>query len=127
VAAGAIAYGLAAALFTGTTCVPAAYIGAFAWGASGTMFYTAAATTLQRLAPAGTLGRVMGVGSTAESATETASMPLAGALMATAGIRLGALAIAAVAVAAGMACLISLRPDAYWPIRPSIRSRSRST
>ncbi len=34
-AAGAIGYGLAAALFTGTTWVPAAYLGAFAWGASG--------------------------------------------------------------------------------------------
>jgi hypothetical protein len=43
--------------------------------------------------------------STAESATETVSMPLAGALVAVAGIRPGALAIAAVAVAAGLACL----------------------
>jgi hypothetical protein len=104
-AAGAIGYGLAAALFTGTTWVPAAHLGAFAWGASGTLFYTVAATTLQRLAPPGTLGRVMGVISTAESATETASMPLAGALVAVAGIRPGALAIAAVAAAAGVAAL----------------------
>jgi hypothetical protein len=43
--------------------------------------------------------------STAESATETASMPLAGALVALTGIRPGALAVAAVAVAAGIACL----------------------
>jgi MFS family permease len=104
-AAGAIGYGLAAALFTGTTWVPAAYVGAFLWGASGAVFYTVAATTLQRLAPAGTLGRVTGVISTAESATESASMPLAGALVAIAGIRPGALAVAAVAVAAGIACL----------------------
>ena len=104
-AAGAIGYGLAAALFTGTTWIPAAYVGAFAWGASGIVFYTVAATTLQRLAPAGTLGRVAGVISTAESATETASMPLAGAIVAMAGIRPGALALAAVAVAAGVACL----------------------
>jgi MFS family permease len=106
-AVGAIGYGLAAALFTGTTWVPAAYLGAFAWGVSGTVFYTVAVTTLQRLAPAGTLGRVMGVISTAESATETASMPLAGVLVAIVGIRPGALAIAAVAVAAGTACLAS--------------------
>ena len=104
-AGGAIGYGLAAALFTGTTWIPAAYFGAFAWGASGMVFYTVAATTLQRLAPAGTLGRVAGVISTAESASETAGMPLAGAVVATAGIRLGALAVAAVAVAAGVACL----------------------
>jgi Major Facilitator Superfamily len=104
-AGGAIGYGLAAALFTGTTWIPAAYFGAFAWGASGMVFYTVAATTLQRLAPAGTLGRVAGVLSTVESASETAGMPLAGAVVATAGIRLGALAVAAVAVAAGVACL----------------------
>ena len=55
--------------------------------------------------PAGTLGRVMGVISTAESATETVSMPLAGAILAVAGIRPGALALAAVAVAAGATCL----------------------
>ena len=104
-AGGAIGYGLAAALFTGTTWIPAAYFGAFAWGASGMVFYTVAATALQRLAPAGTLGRVAGVITTAESATETASMPLAGAVVATAGIRIGALALAGVAVAAGIMCL----------------------
>jgi MFS family permease len=105
-AGGAIGYGLAAALFTGTTWVPAAYLGAFVWGASGAVFYTVAATTLQRLAPAGTLGRVAGVISTAESATETAAMPLAGVMVAIAGIRPGALALAAVAVAAGVTCLL---------------------
>ena len=104
-AGGAIGYGLAAALFTGTTWIPAAYVGAIAWGASGMVFYTVAATALQRLAPAGTLGRVAGVITTAESATETASMPLAGAVVAIAGIRGGALALAGVAVAAGIMCL----------------------
>jgi ENTS family enterobactin (siderophore) exporter len=105
-AAGAISYGLAAALFTGTPWVGVAYVGAFTWGAGGTVFYTAAATTLQRLAPAGTLGRVAGVISTAESTTESASMPVAGALVAVAGLRPGALVLAAVAVAAGAACLL---------------------
>lgn len=104
-AVAAIGYGLTAALFTGTTWVPAAYLGALAWGASGTVFYAVAATTVQRLAPAGTLGRVTGVISTAESATETVSLPLAGILVASAGIRPGALALAAVAVAAGVTCL----------------------
>lgn len=105
-AASAISYGLAAALFTGTPWVPAAYLGAFVWGACGTVFYAAAATTLQRLAPAKALGRVAGVISTAESATESLSMPAAGALVAVAGLRPGALVLAAVAVAAGSACLL---------------------
>jgi len=104
-AGGAIGYGLAAALFTGTTWVPAAYLGAFAWGVSGTVFYTVAATSLQRLAPPGALGRVAGLIATAESGAETAGMPVAGAVVATAGIRAGALVLAAVAVAAGLACL----------------------
>jgi MFS family permease len=105
-AAGAISYGLAAALFTGTPWVPVAYLGALALGAGGTVFYAAAATTLQRLAPAGKLGRVSGVISTAESTLESVSMPAAGALVAIVGLRPGALVLAAVAVAAGAACLL---------------------
>jgi hypothetical protein len=105
-AAGAISDGLAAALFTGTPWVPVAYLGAFAWGAGGTVFYTVAATTLQRLAPAETLGRAAGVISTAESAVEAVSMPAAGAVTAVAGLRPGALALAAVAVTSGAACLL---------------------
>ena len=105
-AAGAISYGLTAALFTGTPWIPVAYTGAFAWGASGTVFYTVAATTLQRLAPAGTLGQVAGVISTAESTIENLSMPLAGVLLAATGIRAGALVLAAAAVAAGAGCLL---------------------
>jgi MFS family permease len=103
-AAGAISYGLAAALFTGTPWIPVAYLGAFVWGVGGTVFYTTAATAMQRLAPAKTLGRVAGVISTAESTVENVSMPLAGMLIAGAGIRSGALILAAVAVAAGAAC-----------------------
>ena len=99
--AGAVSCGLAAALFTGTPWVLVAYLGAFVWGVCGTVFYAVAATTLQRLAPAGKLGRVSGVISTAESTTESLSMPVAGALVAVAGLRPGALLLAAVAVAAG--------------------------
>jgi MFS family permease len=117
-AAGAIGYGLAAALFTGTAWAPAAYAGAFAWGASGTVFYTVAATTLQRLAPPDALGRVAGVISTAESATEAVSLPLAGVLVAIAGIRPGALVIGAVAVAAGLACLAGPSGTLEW--RPRV-------
>jgi MFS family permease len=105
-AAGAISCGLAAALLTGTPWVPVAYLGAFAWGACGTAFYAAATTTLQRLAPAGKLGRVAGVISAAESTTESMSMPVAGALIALTGLWSGALVLASVAVAAGAACLL---------------------
>lgn len=105
-ASGAISCGLAAALLTGTPWLPVAYLGAFVWGACGTVFYAAATTTLQRLAPAGKLGRVAGVISMAESTTESISMPVAGALVAIAGLRPGALVRAAAAVAAGATCLL---------------------
>ncbi|GAA4519348.1 hypothetical protein GCM10023191_094760 [Actinoallomurus oryzae] len=104
--AGAVSYGLAAALFTGTPWVLVAYLGAFVWGVCGTVFYAVAATTLQRLAPAGKLGRVSGVISTAESTTESLGMPVAGALVAVIGLQPGALLLAAVAVAAGAVCLL---------------------
>ena len=103
--AAAASCGLAAALLTGTPWVPVACLGALIWGVGGTVFYAAAATTLQRLAPAGKLGRVSGVISTAESTMESLSMPVAGALVAVAGLRPGALLVAAVAVAAGAVCL----------------------
>ena len=43
------------------------------WGVSGTVFYTVASTTLQRLAPAGTLGRVAGVISAASPRSRTSA------------------------------------------------------
>ncbi|MCL2583764.1 MAG: MFS transporter [Streptosporangiales bacterium] len=103
--AGAVGYGLTAALFTGTPWIPVAYFGAGLWGAAGTVFVVVAATTLQRLAPTGRLGQVAGMISAAESAAENISMPVAGALVAAAGPRAGAPALAAVAVTTGAACL----------------------
>lgn len=120
-AAGAIGYGLTAAVFAGTPWVPVAYLGAFAWGAGGTVFYAVAATTLQRLAPAGILGRAAGVISTAESAAESASMPAAGALVTFAGLRPGVFALAAVAVAAGAACLLG-SPGTFSPTPKAMSS-----
>lgn len=113
-AAGAISCGLAAGILTGTPWVLVAYLGALAWGVCGTVFYAAATTTLQRLAPPARLGRIAGVISAAESTTESVSMPVAGALVAVAGLRPSALILAAVAVAGGAACL---RPRA----RPILR------
>jgi predicted MFS family arabinose efflux permease len=101
-AAAAAGYGLAAALFTGTTLIPVAYAGAFAWGVAGALFGAVAVTTLQRLAPARARGRVMGVSATLQSWVGTIGLPLGGVTLAGLGIRAGALALAAVAVAAGM-------------------------
>ena len=107
-AASGIGYGLAACLFIGTVSVPAAYTGAFLWGVSGALFGAVALTTLQQLAPISAHGRVMGVAATVQSWTETIGLPLAGITLASLGTRAGALALAGVAVAAGVACLGSV-------------------
>jgi MFS family permease len=122
-AVSAVGYGLAAGVFTGTTWLPVAYAGAFAWGIVGAVFATVAVTLLQELAPVQAHGRVMGVVATIESAAETAGLPLAGTALSTLGVRAGAAALAAVAVAAGSAPAASRppppgRPPAERPAPP---------
>jgi hypothetical protein len=125
--ASAIGYGLAAGLFTGTTVVPVAYLGAFAWGVSGAVFFAVTATRIQRLAPVAVHGRVMGVISTLESAADTAALPLAGVILAGAGVRPGAAVLAGVAVAAGLAGLVLSGGNRAraCPGTPGWRRRSR--
>jgi predicted MFS family arabinose efflux permease len=115
--ASAIGYGLAAGWFTGTTSVPAAYAGAFAWGAAGSVFGAVALTTLQQAAPVPAHGRVMSVAATIQSWTETLALPLGGLTLAAFGVRAGALTLAGIAAAAGLMGGLSTR----W------RSRDRDT
>jgi len=103
--AAATGYGLAAGLFTGTTWVPAAYGGAFLWGAAGAVFGALAVTTLQQVSPRHALGRVLSISATLQSWTETIAVPVGGLVLAALGVRPGALALAGVAVAAGLAGL----------------------
>jgi MFS family permease len=101
-AAAATGYGLAACLFTGTTSLPVAYTGAFLWGAAGSVFGAVAVTTLQEVTPMHALGRVMGISATLQSWTEIVGLPLGGVTLAALGVRPGALALAGVALAAGL-------------------------
>jgi MFS family permease len=115
--AAATGYGLAACLFTGTTSVPAAYGGAFVWGAAGSVFGAVAVTTLQRVAPWHAHGRVMSISATVQSWTETIAIPVGGLVLAALGVRPGALALAGVAVAAGLtglAFVTATRTDHSW-------------
>jgi len=98
-------YGLAACLFTGTTVVPVAYIGAFIWGVTGAVFGTVTLTTLQRAAPVQAHGRIMGVTTAINSWVETIGLPLGGVTLAALGIRAGAVTLAGVAILAGLTCL----------------------
>ena len=102
----ATGYGLAASLFTGTTSVPAAYTGAFLWGAAGSVFGAVAVTTLQQVTPVQAHGRVMSIGATFQSWTETIGLPLGGLTLAALGVRPGALTLAGVTVAAGLTGLV---------------------
>jgi hypothetical protein len=81
---------------------PVAYAGAFAWGAAGSVFGAVALTALQRAAPAQVQGRVMSAAASVQSWVETLALPLAGVILATLGVRGGALALAGIAVAAGL-------------------------
>lgn len=103
--ASAIGYGLAAGLFTGTVSVPVAYAGAFAWGAAGSVFGAVALTTLQQVTPVTAHGRVMSVAATIQSWVEIMALPLGRVMLAALGVRAGALALAGIAVAAGVICL----------------------
>ena len=109
--ASAIGYGLAACLFTGTTSVPVAYAGAFVWGAVGSVFGAVALTTLQQAAPVNAHGRVMSVAATIQSWVETMALPLGGVTLAAFGVRSGALALAGIAITAGLAGLAIWKPD----------------
>jgi MFS family permease len=122
--ASAAGYGLAACLFTGTTWVPAAYTGAFLWGATGSVFGAVAVTRLQQIAPVHAHGRVMSISATLQSWTETAGLPLGGVTLAALGVRPGALALAGVALAAGLLglAIVTARPS---PPHPAPRTPPR--
>lgn len=113
-------YGLAACVFAGTTSVPVAYAGAFIWGATGALFGTVSITLLQRLAPVRAHGRVMGVTAALGSWTETAALPLGGMVLAAAGVRAGALALAGVTVVIAATCLalVTAHPPEFSPDSP---------
>jgi MFS family permease len=101
----AVGYGLAAAAFIGTTSVPVAYTGALCWGVAAAVFSAVGLTALQRLSPAHSHGRVMALRSALNSGADTAGLPLAAIIIGALGVRSGALALAAVAVVAGLCTL----------------------
>jgi MFS family permease len=107
--ASAVGYGLAACLFTGTTSVPLAYIGAFLSGVAGSVFGAVSLTTLQQVTPVQAHGRVMSVTATAQSWVETVALPLGGVTLAALGVRAGALALAGISVTAGLTGLVTVK------------------
>ena len=102
------AYGLAACLFVGTTWVAVAYTGAFMWGVSGMIFWVVKLTATQRLAASEAHGRVISLNSAAGSVADTLGLAVAGIAITALGVRLGAFALAAVPIVAGLATASAL-------------------
>jgi hypothetical protein len=102
-AVAACGYGVSAAAFAGTPWIPVAYAGAFAWGVSGAVFAVILTTALQQQVPVQAHGRVMGLAAALYSAADTAGLPAAAIVLVLLSVRAGALALAGVAVAAGLA------------------------
>lgn len=69
------------------------------------MFGAVTLTTLQQAAPVRAHGRIMGVTTAIGSWVETIGLPLGGVTLGALGIRAGALALAGVAILAGLTCL----------------------
>jgi MFS family permease len=110
-AAAGAGYAVAGALFTTTTIVPVAYLGAFLWGCVGATFYAFWATVIQRFSPPDATGRLFGVSGMLNSVADTVALPAAGLVVAQLGVRSGAALLAAVPLAV---CLASLTPAARW-------------
>ena len=102
-AVAACGYGVSAAAFSGTPWIPVAYAGAFAWGVSGAVFAVILTTALQQQVPVQAHGRVMGLAAALYSAADTAGLPAAAIVLVLLSVRAGALALAGVAVVAGLA------------------------
>ena len=93
-----------------------AYTGAFLWGVSGMIFGVVSVTTMQRLIAPEAHGRVFALDSAVGSIAEVIGLAIAGPAIAVLGVRPGALALAALPIAAGLATAAplatSLRQDA---------------
>lgn len=113
--AAAVAYGLTACLFVGTTWVGVAYSGAFLWGVSGMVFGVVVVTAIQQRAAIEAHGRVFSLDSALGSIADTVGLAVAGTAVAVLGVRPGAFALAAVTIVVALltapALADCLRPD----------------
>lgn len=105
IALAAVAYGVAACIFVGTTSLIVAYVGVSIWGMTAALFSTVELTRLQIFAAPKVLGRVMAIRSTVEAGIGSLGLLLAGVIVKALGIRGGGLTLAAVAVLGGLSAL----------------------
>jgi predicted MFS family arabinose efflux permease len=104
--------GVAAALYVGTRSVVVAFIGVFLWGVDVAFFAAPVRTVLQRESPIDTHGRVLALLTTLDGWGNVAALPLTGLAIAAVGPRATGVGVGAMAVAAGTAGWVVLRPAA---------------
>jgi MFS family permease len=104
-----IGSGLGAAWYLGTDSVLMAFAGVMAWGAVTAFIAGPSRTLLQRHAPVGAQGRVLGVDRTMEGIGHLAALPVAGFLASSLGVRPAALVIGLVVVSLGGGGLVLAR------------------
>ncbi|HEV2810097.1 MAG TPA: MFS transporter [Acidimicrobiales bacterium] len=116
-----IASGLAAMLYVGTTWLPFAFVGVFAWGACVAFFYAPAKTLLQRYAPIAAHGRILSINQSLEPVANLMFTPLAAVALVRGDVRLVGVAAGAVLGSAGVIALLS-RSDAPRTGAPRLTS-----
>jgi DHA3 family macrolide efflux protein-like MFS transporter len=120
--------GLAAALYVGTGSVVVAFIGVFLWGVDVAFFSAPVRTVLQRESPIEAHGRVLSLLTTLDGWGNVAALPLTGLAIAAVGPRATGVGVGALAVLAGGAGLLALRPSpAAQSIRATLQASSPST
>jgi MFS family permease len=103
--------GLAAAIYVGTDSVVVAFVGVFLWGVDVAFFAAPVRTVLQRESPIETHGRVLALLTTLDGWGNVAALPLTGLAIAAVGPRTTGVGVGALAVLAGTAGLVVLRPS----------------
>ncbi len=102
-AASALASGVAAALYVGTSVLAVAAIGVFLWGVITAFFMPPMQTLLQRAAPLDSHGRLMAAAGTVNGLANLVSIPVGGLLVGAVGVGGTGMVVGVVLVGAGIA------------------------
>lgn len=117
VALATIVSGVAAMSYVGTTWLPFALVGVFAWGACVAFFYAPAKTLLQRYAPVAAHGRILSINQSLEPVADLMFTPLTAVALLRGDVRLIGVAAGAALAGAGVVALLGAR--ALGPLPPA--------
>ena len=120
-----IVSGVAAMSYVGTTWLPLALVGVFAWGACVAFFYAPAKTLLQRYGPVAAHGRILSINQTLEPVADLVFTPLAAVALLRGDVRLLGVAAGVVLASAGVVALLAAR--GLGPLPPATTVGPRGT